>query len=70
MNEGTKIASISLGESRVMRFERSGFEPINIILEKGDLCVINYPTNNYWLHSIPTDDTTQMRASLIYRNFE
>jgi len=70
MNEGTKIASISLGESRVMRFERSGFEPINIILEKGDLCIINYPTNNYWLHSIPTDDTTQMRASLIYRNFE
>lgn len=70
MNEGTKIASISLGETRVMRFERRGYNPINIILEKGDLCIINYPTNNYWLHSIPTDDTTQMRASLIYRNFE
>lgn len=69
-NDGTKIASISLGETRVMRFERRGYNPINIILEKGDLCIINYPTNNYWLHSIPTDDTTQMRASLIYRNFE
>ena len=70
MNEGSKIASISLGESRVMRFERNGFEPIDIVLEKGDLCIIHYPTNNYWLHSIPTDNTTQVRASLIYRNFE
>ena len=70
MNAGSKIASISVGESRVMRFERSGFEPINIMLDKGDLCVINYPTNNYWMHSIPTDDTTNPRASLIYRNFE
>jgi alkylated DNA repair dioxygenase AlkB len=70
MNAGSKIASISLGESRVMRFERSGFEPLDIMLDKGDLCVINYPTNNYWLHSIPADETTQVRASLIYRNFE
>jgi len=70
MNDGSKIASISLGESRVMRFERNGFEPIDIMLEKGDLCIIHYPTNNYWLHSIPTDNTTQVRASLIYRNFE
>ena len=70
MNAGSKIASISLGESRVMRFERSGFEPLDIMLDKGDLCIINYPTNNYWLHSIPADETTQVRASLIYRNFE
>jgi len=70
MNAGSKIASISLGETRVMRFERHGFEPIDIALDKGDLCVINYPTNNYWLHSIPTDNTTQARASLIFRNFE
>ena len=70
MNVGTKIASISLGESRVMRFELIGFENIDIVLDKGDLCVINYPTNNYWLHSIPTDDSTNVRASLIYRNFE
>ena len=70
MNAGSKISSISLGESRVMRFERSGFEPIDIMLDKGDLCIINYPTNNYWLHSIPTDNSTQVRASLIFRNFE
>ena len=70
MNEGSKISSISLGETRIMRFERSGFEPVDIPLEKGDLCVINYPTNNYWLHSIPTDDSTKTRASLIFRNFE
>ena len=70
MNAGSKISSISLRESRIMRFERSGFEDVDIMLDKGDLCVINYPTNNYWLHSIPTDDTTGTRASLIFRNFE
>ena len=70
MNAGSKISSISLGETRIMRFERSGFEPIDIVLDKGDLCIINYPTNNYWLHSIPTDDTIQARASLIFRNFD
>ena len=70
MNAGSKISSISLGETRIMRFERSGFEPIDIVLDKGDLCIINYPTNNYWLHSIPTDDTTKSRASLIFRNFD
>ena len=69
MNEGSKICSISLGETRIMRFERSGFEPVDIALDKGDLCIINYPTNNYWLHSIPMDDSTHIRASLIYRNF-
>ena len=70
MNAGSKISSISLGETRIMRFERSEFEPIDIVLDKGDLCIINYPTNNYWLHSIPTDDTTKSRASLIFRNFD
>jgi alkylated DNA repair dioxygenase AlkB len=70
MNAGSKISSISLGETRIMRFERSGFEPIDIVLDKGDLCIINYPTNNYWLHSIPTDNTTKSRASLIFRNFD
>lgn len=53
-----------------MRFERSWFEDVDIMLDKGDLCVINYPTNNYWLHSILTDDTSGTRASLIFRNFE
>ena len=45
-------------------------QPIDIVLDKGDLCIINYPTNNYWLHSIPTDDTIKSRASLIFRNFD
>jgi len=69
MNARTKISSISLGQSRVMRFERHGFEPIDIVLDKGDMCIINYPTNNFWLHSIPTDDSAQVRASLIFRQF-
>jgi alkylated DNA repair dioxygenase AlkB len=69
MNAGSKISSISLGQSRVMQFERHGFEPIDIVLDKGDMCIINYPTNIFWLHSIPTDDSAQVRASLIFRQF-
>jgi len=69
MKPGSIIASISLGETRCMRFERDGFESLDVNLSCGDLCLINPPTNNYWVHSIPTDDTKDVRVSLIYRNF-
>jgi alkylated DNA repair dioxygenase AlkB len=65
----TNIASISLGETRVMRFERHGFEAFNLPLDSGSLCVLKPPTNDYWLHSIPTDDTKNCRISLVFRNF-
>jgi alkylated DNA repair dioxygenase AlkB len=69
MIRGTNIVSISLGETRAMRFERTGCEKLDIPLEDGALCVIKPPTNEYWLHSIPTDDTTGIRVSLVFRNF-
>ena len=69
MKLGTTIASISLGETRTMRFERSNFDMLDIPLESGSLCLIKPPTNDYWLHSIPLDTTTNIRISLIFRNY-
>lgn len=69
MKYGTNIASISLGETRSMYFERYGYEQLDIPLDAGDLCIIKPPTNDYWLHSIPTDSTKNTRISLIFRNF-
>ena len=69
MKPGSIIASISLGETRRMKFERNGFDSLDVELESGDLCLINPPTNNYWAHSIPTDTTKDVRVSLVYRNF-
>ncbi len=62
------IASISLGATRNMCFERRGFPTQSIPLELGTLCVINPPTNDYWLHSIPEDDTTEPRISIVFRS--
>jgi alkylated DNA repair dioxygenase AlkB len=69
MKSGTIIASISLGETRTMRFENNG-KIIDIPLKSGSLCLINPPTNDYWLHSILKDDTTNPRVSMIFRNCE
>lgn len=69
MKKGSIIASMSLGETRTMRFERAGYEPLDIPLPAGTLCLINPPTNDYWLHSIPADDTLNVRVSLVFRNF-
>ena len=70
MNPGTNIASISLGETRAMRFERRGFDILDIPLKPGTLCIIKPPTNDYWLHSIPIDTTMNIRISLVFRHFE
>ena len=69
MKPGTDIASISLGNTRSMRFERSGCEELDIPLEHGTLCLIKPPTNDYWLHSIPTDNSSNIRISLVFRNY-
>jgi alkylated DNA repair dioxygenase AlkB len=68
VDPGTLIASVSLGETRTMRFER-GSKKVDIPLAAGTLCLIRPPTNNFWMHSIPVDDTKKVRASLVFRNF-
>lgn len=67
---GTKIISLSLGTTRVMRFERKGHRTHDILLESGTLCVMNPPTNDRWLHSIPILEGPDIgpRMSLVFRN--
>ena len=68
MAKGTYIVSLSLGATRIMRFESNNSKSqVNCELKEGTLCVINPPTNDYWLHSIPTDATTEPRISIIFR---
>ncbi len=68
MAPGTIIASVSLGETRSMEFERSGENKVRLPLEAGSLCLINPPTNDHWSHSIAKDSTTGPRISLVFRN--
>lgn len=69
MKSGTIIASISLGSTRTMRFQRYE-NTVDFELLQGTLCLIRPPTNDYWLHSIPQDDTKTIRVSIIFRNCE
>lgn len=74
MKPGTIITSLSIGDTRTMRFEQitnSSFSKvIDIPLANGKLCLIDPPTNDFWLHSIPKDTTIGPRISLIFRNCE
>ena len=67
MKRDSTIASVSLGQSRTMRFEKQT-NKLDITLDSGDLCLIKYPTNEYWLHSIPTDASNGARISVIFRH--
>lgn len=69
MIHGTVITSLSLGCTRTMRFQR-GDVTIDIPLAHGSLCCIYPPTNDKWTHSIPLDNTTKPRISLIFRRWE
>jgi alkylated DNA repair dioxygenase AlkB len=69
MKSGTIIASVSFGETRIMKFDsmRHPKKSYEIPLPSGSLCLINPPTNDCWLHSIPKDDTQHSRISVIFR---
>lgn len=68
MEKGTFIVSLSLGATRTMKFENiSSGTIVNCSLSQGTLCIINPPTNDFWLHSIPKDSTTEPRISVIFR---
>ena len=58
------IASLSLGQERDFVFKykhlKSFEKPLNVnrqpekmVLQNGSMLVMNYPTNTYWLHSLP-----------------
>ncbi len=62
------ITSLSVGATRIMRFERNGIIH-DIELTNGSLCVIYPPTNEKWLHSIVCEKKQlEPRVSLVFRN--
>ena len=72
MIPGTKICGLSLGATRTLSFTRSGEEPVSISLPPGSLYVMNPPTNDKWLHSIPkiaSDKSEHIRLSLTFRSY-
>jgi len=67
---GTRIAGISIGSVRTIKFTRDYHEDINIKLLSGSLYVMNPPTNQKWLHSISKDNTIRTpRYSLTFRDY-
>lgn len=64
----SSIAVLSLGEKRRFQFSRQDFPKLNIEVENGSLLIINYPTNEYWFHSVPkSKETNNSRISLTFR---
>jgi alkylated DNA repair dioxygenase AlkB len=62
------IVSLSLGFTRIMRFERAGVV-YDIPLPNRSLCIIYPPTNEKWCHSIVCEDIPKgPRISLVFRN--
>ena len=62
------IVSLSLGSTRIMRFERNGII-YDLPLSSGSLCIIYPPTNEKWCHSIVCEDIPKgPRISLVFRN--
>ncbi len=67
MLPGTMIAGVSLGQVRTLQME-SIHDSLSMYLYSGSLYVLKPPTNDYWMHCIPEDDTTSPRLSLTFRN--
>lgn len=72
MIPGTSIVGLSLGATRTLTMIPPKFldmEPVNIKLSDGCLYSMNPPTNDYWMHSIPVDESVSgYRISLTFRN--
>ncbi|XP_066978616.1 DNA oxidative demethylase ALKBH2-like isoform X2 [Macrobrachium rosenbergii] len=62
LDRSAPIASITLGQPRDFYFKHQDargrnkkfIDKVNIVLEHGSLLMMNYPTNNYWYHALPT----------------
>lgn len=72
MDSNVIIASVSLGTTRIMRFDsiyeiNGEKKRLDIPLNSGMLCLLKPPTNDRWLHSIPKDNSTTYRISLVFR---
>lgn len=72
LDKTVPIASVSLGQTRKFVFKhadvRKKIRQVDLIkldLHNGSLLLMNWPTNDYWFHSIPKEK----KASSIRLNF-
>ena len=68
MTEGTMICGISLGQKRTLTMYKYKTPILSQPLDHGSLYLLLPPTNDFFAHSIPTDDSKQVRISLTFRN--
>jgi alkylated DNA repair dioxygenase AlkB len=69
LHEGTGIAIVSIGETRIIQF-RDIVAPEKIIdyaLPAGSLIYMTQEVQAHWQHAIPRSDTEQGRISLTFR---
>ncbi|XP_050528783.1 DNA oxidative demethylase ALKBH2-like [Daktulosphaira vitifoliae] len=72
------IASLSLGQSRKFVFKHRDvkkklrkIDNINFHLHHGSLLFMNWPTNEYWYHSLPKEKAaTKVRINLTFRKIK
>ncbi|XP_071944667.1 DNA oxidative demethylase ALKBH2-like [Antedon mediterranea] len=77
MNNFSPIASVSLGQTRMFRFRHGDargkspkriIKPVTVDLKHGTLLMMNYPTNEYWYHSLPKNQSIKLpRINLTFR---
>lgn len=71
LDEACSIASVSLGETRTMIFERAGAKRHAIDLIDGSVLVMRPPTNRHWSHRIPKESHRPgVRINLTFRRIK
>ncbi|XP_071948928.1 DNA oxidative demethylase ALKBH2-like [Antedon mediterranea] len=80
MDHFSPIASVSLGQTRMFRFRHGDargkspkriIEPVTVDLKHGTLLMMNYPTNEYWYHSLPKNQSIKLpRINLRFRDIK
>lgn len=72
LEEGTGVAIVSVGESRVLRF-RNIADPgilLDYTLVSGSLVYMTQEVQREWQHAIPKKDTDKGRISLTFRRMK
>jgi alkylated DNA repair dioxygenase AlkB len=69
LEEGTGIAIVSVGETRVLQFRNKAAqaEVVDYALPAGSLIYMTQEVQEHWQHAIPRADTEQGRISLTFR---
>lgn len=78
LDEMVPIASVSLGQTRKFIFKHTDMrkklrqiELVKLELRHGSLLMMNWPTNQYWYHSVPKQkNATDIRLNFTFRKIK